>query len=170
MRQAIKVIPTTEPSTTTQPGTVNREHIDYKLVPSRKHPAFAGPAHLEGLHGDCFETIVGSCVCAPQRTHTTHTPNASHQPPSQQIALRFKQTCGWTARPGCLSHNSGLAPCLQRVRRSSHPLLRAISPCPCPHPTAPPRTCRYEWRVCPFDNVTQHEVNSAWNPYNGILG
>lgn len=29
----------------------------------------------------------------------------------------------------------------------------------------------YEWRVCPFDNVTQHQVNSgAWNSFNGIIG
>eukprot|EP00041_Stephanoeca_diplocostata_P022360 m.532231 g.532231 ORF g.532231 m.532231 type:complete len:643 (-) comp22042_c1_seq2:191-2119(-) len=28
----------------------------------------------------------------------------------------------------------------------------------------------YEWRVCPFDNVTQHELNNNWNSFNGILG
>jgi len=98
MRQAIKVIPTTEPSTTTQPGTVNREHIDYKLVPSRKHPAFAGPAHLKDLHGVCFETIVGSYVCAPRSQPPDHTPvppkNASRRPHSSlEVELRFEHPC-----------------------------------------------------------------------------
>ena len=28
----------------------------------------------------------------------------------------------------------------------------------------------YEYRVCPFHNVTQHDVQSTWNAYNGVLG
>lgn len=28
----------------------------------------------------------------------------------------------------------------------------------------------YKYSFCPFDNVTQHEQNFRWNPYNGILG
>ncbi|GAB1597528.1 N-acetylglucosamine-1-phosphotransferase subunit gamma-like isoform X1 [Argonauta hians] len=28
----------------------------------------------------------------------------------------------------------------------------------------------YQYKFCPFFNVTQHEVSLRWNPYNGILG
>ena len=28
----------------------------------------------------------------------------------------------------------------------------------------------YRYSVCPFDNITQHEVATKWNAYHGILG
>ncbi|XP_029641293.1 N-acetylglucosamine-1-phosphotransferase subunit gamma isoform X1 [Octopus sinensis] len=28
----------------------------------------------------------------------------------------------------------------------------------------------YQYKFCPFFNVTQHELSLRWNPYNGILG
>lgn len=28
----------------------------------------------------------------------------------------------------------------------------------------------YKYKLCPFDNVTQHEQTYRWNPYSGILG
>jgi hypothetical protein len=29
---------------------------------------------------------------------------------------------------------------------------------------------KYEYRFCPFDNVTQHDIQPPWNTYNGVLG
>eukprot|EP00729_Bicosta_minor_P012461 gene12461-19504_t len=29
---------------------------------------------------------------------------------------------------------------------------------------------QYEYRFCPFDNVTQHDIQASWNAYNGVLG
>lgn len=29
---------------------------------------------------------------------------------------------------------------------------------------------RYEYEVCPFKNVTQHDVVTQWNPFSGVLG
>jgi hypothetical protein len=29
---------------------------------------------------------------------------------------------------------------------------------------------KYEYRFCPFDNVTQHDIQASWNAYNGVLG
>ena len=28
----------------------------------------------------------------------------------------------------------------------------------------------YKYRVCPFHNITQHEMSSSWNAYKGVLG
>lgn len=28
----------------------------------------------------------------------------------------------------------------------------------------------YKYEVCPFQNITQHEQSTRWNPYSGILG
>jgi len=28
----------------------------------------------------------------------------------------------------------------------------------------------YKYRLCPFHNITQHEISNRWNPYNGVLG
>lgn len=33
-----------------------------------------------------------------------------------------------------------------------------------------PSSQRYEYRFCPFDNVTQHDIQASWNAYNGVLG
>ena len=30
--------------------------------------------------------------------------------------------------------------------------------------------CRYEYRVCPFHNVTQKEEGARWGRYHGVLG
>ena len=32
------------------------------------------------------------------------------------------------------------------------------------------KDAKYEYRVCPFDNVTQHDLQASWNAYNGVLG
>ena len=39
-----------------------------------------------------------------------------------------------------------------------------------PTPTALLPHSRYEYRFCPFDNVTQHDIQASWNAYNGVLG
>ena len=30
--------------------------------------------------------------------------------------------------------------------------------------------CRYEYKVCPFHNVTQKEETNRWGRYHGVLG